>query len=64
MSSWIVRQQPWELEEYLIAELDLPLNLLGNKPNQFHPMLTAVRAKCVARARDLPVLPNPGTGGR
>jgi hypothetical protein len=61
--SWIVRRQPWELEDYLIA-LDLPLNPLGNKRNRFHPMLTAVRARCVARARDLPVLPNPGTGGR
>lgn len=62
--SWIVRQQPWELEDELITQLDLPLNLMGNKHNQFHAKLTEVRARCVARARDLPVLPNTGTGGR
>ena len=62
--SWVVRQQPWELEDDLITALDLPLNLMGIKHNQFHPVLTQVRATCVARARELPVLPNPGTGGR
>jgi hypothetical protein len=62
--SWIVREQPWELEDDLIAALDLPLNLMGNKRNQFHAMLTEVKAKCVARARTLPTLPNPGKGGR
>lgn len=62
--SWVVRQQPWELEDQVIEELDLPLNLMGNKHNQFHSVLTEVRAKSVERARDLPVLPNPGTGGR
>ena len=30
----------------------------------FHPVLTEVRARCVARAGVLPALPNPGTGGR
>ncbi len=29
--SWIVRQRPWELEDDLIAVLDVPLNLMGNK---------------------------------
>lgn len=62
--SWMARQQPWELEDSLIAELDLPLNLMGNKRNQFHPVLTELRAKCVAHARNLPVLPNPGGGSR
>jgi hypothetical protein len=62
--SWIVRQRPWELEDALIEALDLPLNLMGNKHNQFHPVLTEVRANCAARARALPVLPNPGTGSR
>jgi len=47
----------------LIAALDLPLNLMGNKHNQFHPVLTDVRARCVAQAKDLPVLLNPGVGG-
>lgn len=62
--SCLVRSSPWELEDALIAELDLPLNLQGNKRNQFHPVLTAARARCVAQARALPVLPNLGTGGR
>jgi hypothetical protein len=62
--SWTVRQQPWEVEDYLITALDLPLNLMGNKHNQFHPTLTVARARCVARARNLPPLLNPGTGGR
>jgi len=44
--------------------LDLPLNLTRNKRNQFHPVLTDVRARCVEQARDLPVLLNPGVGGQ
>jgi hypothetical protein len=62
--SWVVRDRPWELEDELIAALDVPLNLKGNSRNQFHPILTEARARCVARARALPVLPNPGVGGR
>jgi hypothetical protein len=60
--SWVVRGRPWELEDELIAELDLPLNLQGNPRNRFHSV-RRVRASCVAQARALPVLPNPGTGG-
>ncbi len=62
--SWVVRERPWELEDELIARLDLPLNLEGNKRNQFHQVLTQTRARCVAEADALPVLPNPRTGGR
>jgi hypothetical protein len=62
--SWIVREAPWQLEDDLIARLDLPLNLQGNARNAFHPVLTAVRKRCTERARALPVLANPGTGGR
>ena len=61
--SWLVRDRPWQLEDELIAALDLPLNLQGNAHNQFHPLLTRARARCVAQARELPVEPNPGTGG-
>jgi hypothetical protein len=61
--SWVVRERPWELEAELIASLDLPLNLQANSHNQFHPVLTAARARCVAQAKSLPVLPNPGIGG-
>src|SRR5215469_10208034 len=61
--SWVVRERPWELEDELIATLDLPLNLQGNPHNQFHPVLTGVRARCVAQAKALRVVPNPGIGG-
>jgi hypothetical protein len=61
--SWIVYPQPWNLKDNLTTVLDLPLNLWRNKHNQFHSVLTEVRAKCVARARDLPVLPDPDIDG-
>jgi hypothetical protein len=38
--SWVVRDCPWELEDVLIASVDLPLNLEGNRRNRFHPELT------------------------
>jgi hypothetical protein len=60
--SWVVRDRPWELEEELIAALDLPLNLQGNPRKRFH-LVRRARARCVAQARALPVLPNPGVGG-
>ena len=62
--AWIVRPEPWELEDDLIRRIDLPLNLHGNSRNRFHPQLTAARAAAVARARALPIQPNPGVGGR
>jgi hypothetical protein len=55
--SWVVRDRPWELEDALIGRLDLPLNLKGNSRNPFHPVLTQARARCLAQARALPVLP-------
>lgn len=61
--SWVGRERPWELEDELIATLDLPLNLQANSHNRFHPVLTAARARCVAQAKVLPVVPNPGIGG-
>ena len=62
--SWVVHERPWELESELIAALDLPLNLQMNSHNQFRSVLTAARARCVAEAKALPVVPNPGIGGR
>lgn len=56
--SWVARARPWELEDQLIQELDLPLNLWDNSRNPFHPTLTEARARCLERARALPVLPN------
>jgi len=61
--SWLTMPQPWLFEEQILGRLDLPLNLDNNHSNTFHPILTAVRADAARRARILPVLPNPGTGG-
>jgi hypothetical protein len=55
--SWVVRDRPWELEDALIDGLELPLNLKGNSRSAFHPALTRARARCLAEARALPVLP-------
>jgi hypothetical protein len=62
--SWLIRERPWELEHDLITTVDLPLNLERNTAHRFHPELTQVRARCVAQANALPVLPNTGRGGR
>jgi GIY-YIG catalytic domain len=62
--SWVACERPWEVEEQLIATLDLPLNLDGNQRHVFHPQLSRVRAQAVRRAKALPVLPNPGVAGR
>jgi hypothetical protein len=53
--SWVVRERPWDLEDELIRELDLPLNLQGNSRNGFYAALTDARARCLAQARALPV---------
>ncbi|MDH6288091.1 GIY-YIG nuclease family protein [Rhodococcus opacus] len=62
--SWIDHEEPWELEDRLIASLDVPLNLDGNSRNSFYLQLKAARAAAKRRADDLPVLPNPDVGGR
>ncbi|RYE43368.1 MAG: hypothetical protein EOP24_28625, partial [Hyphomicrobiales bacterium] len=62
--SWIAHEEPWELEDRLIAGLDVPLNLDGNSRNFFYLQLKAARAAAKRGADDLPVLPNPGVGGR
>lgn len=62
--SWIPHDEPWEVEDFLIATLDLPLNLQGNAHNHFHTTLSDRRASAVSNARKMPTLPNPGIGGR
>ena len=62
--SWVVDDQPWLSEEKLIESLDLPLNLAQNSDHPFHPQLSAARAAAVETARQLPVVDNPGVGGR
>ncbi|MGY4712760.1 nucleoside triphosphate pyrophosphohydrolase [Mycolicibacterium sp. CBM1] len=53
--SWVVQQEPWLLEEELIANLDVPLNIHGNAHNRFYPTLKRLRADAVAKARSLPI---------
>lgn len=62
--SWIEDDSPWLIEDHLISVLDLPLNLDQNKHNAFHAALTAVREQAKRHADALPILPNPGVGGR
>jgi hypothetical protein len=54
--SWVVRDEPWVLEEELIASLDVPLNLQGNSHNRFYPILKQLRAEAEQAARALPVI--------
>lgn len=54
--SWIAAPEPWVLERELFHALDLPLNLQDNAHNNFHQVLTDVRAAAEARARALPVV--------
>jgi hypothetical protein len=58
------RDDPWELEEHLIATVDLPLNLRGNSRNRNHALVTQSRAACVAGANAHEGVSNPGVGGR
>lgn len=62
--SWIGHDTPWEVEDRLIEHLNVPLNLDGNTHNSFYPALKVIRAAAVAHANSLPVLANPGVGGR
>jgi hypothetical protein len=54
--SWVVRPEPWVLEEELIATLDVPLNLQGNAHNPFYPTLKRLRAEAEQTARNHPVI--------
>jgi hypothetical protein len=54
---WMVCDQPWQLEERLIAELNLPINWDQNKNHAFHSVLSELRRTAKARARILPVVP-------
>ncbi len=61
--SWLVMPEPWLFENEVFEKLDLPLNLDKNQHNAFHPILTEARAALARRARSLPALPNPRSGG-
>ncbi len=52
---WIEHGEPWALESELISQLDLPLNLDQNHPNDFHGHLKNLRAEARPRAGELPI---------
>jgi hypothetical protein len=54
--SWQVRRKPWLVEDDLIATLDLPLNIGGNKHNAFYPALQRLRREAIAKSNKLRVL--------
>ena len=54
--SWVVRPEPWLFESELIATLDLPLNIQGNKRNAFYPELKRLRRAAAVSADKLRVL--------
>ena len=40
---WIVRDDPWVLEEELIQKVSLPLNIQGNDAHPFYLRLKMIR---------------------
>ncbi|WP_324293005.1 GIY-YIG nuclease family protein [Paenarthrobacter nicotinovorans] len=43
--TWLQADAPWLLEIYAIEQLNLPLDLLGNRRHPYYPALKALRAK-------------------
>ena len=56
--TWLNADEPWTLEEDLIARLDLPLNLDQNRRHPFHSVLSAKRREARKRALALPLWVN------
>lgn len=56
---WVADEEPWELEESLIASISLPLNLQGNN-HSFKPILSAMRSKAMAEAKVLEIADETG----
>jgi hypothetical protein len=54
--SWVVRGEPWHFEGKLIAALDLPLNIQGNKRNAYYAELKRRRREAAVNASKLRVL--------
>ena len=55
--AWHVCEEPWKLEEELIATVNLPLNLDRNTAGVFFPVLAKLRRAAKVKARVLPILP-------
>ena len=56
---WIEDDEPWVLEEMLIATISLPLNLQGNKYT-FKPILSSMRSKAIAEAQTMEIADETG----
>lgn len=54
--SWAARQEPWFLEEKLVAALNVPLNVQGNESNPFYPELKRLRGDAVKKSNRLRIL--------
>lgn len=54
--SWVARQEPWFLEEKLVAALDVPFNIQGNETNTFYPELKRLRRNAVVKSNKLRIL--------
>lgn len=49
--SWVVTEEPWQVEDHAIRQLSLPLNLKNNESHPFHRCLTLIRSDSKRRAR-------------
>ena len=54
--AWVEHAEPWTLEHELFQTLPLPLNIQGNKHRPFAAVLTGIREKAIAKAKELPVV--------
>jgi hypothetical protein len=52
---WRAVEQPWLLEEEIIASISCPLNLRGNETHPFNRLLREARSAAISKARDTPV---------
>ncbi len=50
--AYLIDDEPWEIEESMINQLDLPLNLEHNKQHPFYAILKKIRSEARKKARD------------
>jgi hypothetical protein len=53
--AWMVWEEPWKTEEYLVRTVSLPLNLDQNRHHLFRSELSEIRRAARARAKELPI---------
>ena len=59
--AWMICDEPWKIEEYLIRTVSLPLNLDQNRHHLFHSELSRIRRVAKARARESPIADRQNT---